>query len=67
MITIGLGKQKGADIAHNLGFGRMPEHIPEIANEAIRHLNILCAVGLVENAFHETDDTPIKINLTFEE
>ncbi|WP_368183621.1 lactate racemase domain-containing protein, partial [Anaerotruncus rubiinfantis] len=54
MITIGLGKQKGADIAHNLGFGRMPEHIPEIANEAIRHLNILCAVGLVENAFHET-------------
>lgn len=54
MITIGMGKQKGAEIAHNLGFGRMPEHIPEIATEALKHLNVLCAVALVENAFHET-------------
>ena len=54
MITIGLGKQKGADIAHNLGFGRMAEHIPAIANAALRHLRVLCAVALVENAYHET-------------
>ncbi len=54
MITIGLGKQKGAEIAHNRGFARMPEHIPRIGVEAIRHLKILCAVGLVENAFCET-------------
>lgn len=54
MITIGLGKQQGADIAHDLGFGVMHEHVPEIAREALRHLRILCAVGLVENAFHET-------------
>lgn len=54
MITIGLGKQKGADIAHNLGFGKMPEHIPEIANSALEKVPFLFAVGLLENAFHET-------------
>lgn len=54
MITIGLGKQKGASIAHNLGFGYMPQHIPEIAKAALPHLRVLCAVGFVENAYHET-------------
>lgn len=54
MITIGLGKQKGADIAHNLGFEKMPEHIPEIANSALEKVPFLFAVGLLENAFHET-------------
>ena len=54
MITIGLGKQKGADIAHNLGFGHMAAHVPGIAKEALKRLRVLCAVGLVENAYHET-------------
>ncbi|MGE0075850.1 MAG: hypothetical protein AB7S52_11525 [Sphaerochaetaceae bacterium] len=54
MITIGLGKQKGAEIAHNLGFGHMPDHIPMIALEALKKLKVLFAVGFVENAFHET-------------
>lgn len=54
MITIGLGKQKGADIAHNLGFGHMAEHIPAIAHAALSKLRVLCAVGFVENAYHET-------------
>ena len=54
MITIGLGKQRGADIAHNLGFGKMPEHVPEIAKEAIKKLRILFAAGILENPFHET-------------
>jgi len=53
MITIGLGKQKGAEIAHNLGFGHMPEHIPLIALEALKKLKVLFAVALVENAFNE--------------
>lgn len=54
MITIGLGKQKGAEIAHNLGFGHMPEHVAMIAQEALKKLKVLFAVALVENAFHET-------------
>jgi hypothetical protein len=54
MITIGLGKQRGADIAHNLGFGVMGEHVPEIAFAALKKIRLLLAVGLLENAFHET-------------
>ncbi|MFA5447830.1 MAG: lactate racemase domain-containing protein [Sphaerochaeta sp.] len=53
MITIGLGKQQGAEIAHNLGFGRMAHHITDIATEALRHLKVLFAVALVENAAHQ--------------
>ena len=59
MITIGLGKQKGADIAHNLGFGKMPEHIPEIAIEALKKINLLFALGLIENALYETSNVVI--------
>jgi hypothetical protein len=59
MITIGLGKQRGADIAHNLGFGHMPQHIPEIAREALKKIKLLFALGLVENAFHETSTVAV--------
>lgn len=59
MITIGLGKQRGAEIAHNLGFGHMPEHIRQIATETLRHMRALFAVALVENAFHETCITQV--------
>ena len=54
MIAIGLGKQKGAEICHNLGFGKMAEHIPAIARTTLAHSRILFAVGLLENAYHET-------------
>lgn len=54
MITIGLGKQKGADICHNLGFGRMAENIPAIAKVTLEKTNLIFAVGILENAYHET-------------
>ena len=54
MITIGLGKQKGADICHELGFGRMAENIPAIARVTLAKTNLLFGVGLIENAYHET-------------
>jgi hypothetical protein len=54
MLAIGLGKQRGADICHNLGFGRMAQHIPEIGIAALDKLPLLCAVALIENPFHET-------------
>lgn len=53
MITIGLGKQKGADICHELGFGQMAKNIPAIARVTIEKTNILFAVGILENAYHE--------------
>jgi hypothetical protein len=54
MIAIGLGKQRGAEVCHNLGFGKMAEHIPAIARMTLAHTKILFAVGLLENAYHET-------------
>ncbi len=54
MITIGLGKQRGAEACHRLGFGKMAENIPLIAGKVIAEANILFAVGLIENAYHET-------------
>ncbi len=54
MIAIGLGKQKGADICHALGFGQMPRNIPEIGQAALEKLRLLAAVGLLENPYHET-------------
>src|SRR5208283_2191623 len=53
-ISIGLGKQKGADICHDLGFGKMAENIPAMARVSLEKANILFAVGLLENAYHET-------------
>lgn len=54
MVTIGMGKQKGADFAHMLGFGQMAEAVPAIGKVTIAKKNILCAVALLENAYHET-------------
>jgi hypothetical protein len=54
MIAIGLGKQRGAEICHNLGFGKMAEHIPAIARTMLAQTKIHFAVGLLENAYHET-------------
>ncbi len=54
MITIGLGKQRGAEACHRLGFGKMAENIPLIAKKVIVEANILFGIGLLENAYHET-------------
>ncbi len=54
MITIGIGKQRGADFCHELGFGHMAENIPAIAKVAIEKKNFIFAAGVVENAYHET-------------
>ena len=54
MITIGMGKQHGADSAHRLGYGQMAENIRAYAKLVIADKNILCAIGIIENAFHET-------------
>jgi hypothetical protein len=54
MTAIGLGKQKQAEIVHNVGAERMDEFVADIGLEALRHIKLIAAVGLVENAFHET-------------
>ncbi|MEI3605241.1 lactate racemase domain-containing protein [Pseudogracilibacillus sp. SE30717A] len=51
MISIGLGKQKGAEACHQLGFKYMAEHVPAMAKMTIEKMPILFAVATVENAF----------------
>jgi hypothetical protein len=54
MIVIGMGKQKGADICHELGVGKMVENILSMGRVMIAKANIICALGILENAYHET-------------
>jgi hypothetical protein len=51
MITIGLGKQKGADSCHTLGFGHMAEFVVEMARIKLRQAPFLFGIGTVENAY----------------
>ncbi|MBM4764666.1 lactate racemase domain-containing protein [Bacillus sp. B15-48] len=51
MISIGLGKQKGAEACHQLGFKYMAEHVPAMAKMIIDKYPILFGVATVENAF----------------
>ncbi|SDC79033.1 protein of unknown function [Paenibacillus sp. UNCCL117] len=54
MIAIGLGKQKGAEACHQLGFKYMAENVPAMAKIMIDKLPIVFGVALVENAYDET-------------
>lgn len=50
MITIGLGKQRGADSCHQMGFGRMPAVMVEMARLIVDRKPLLGGLGVVENA-----------------
>ncbi|MFD1778067.1 lactate racemase domain-containing protein [Fredinandcohnia salidurans] len=51
MISIGLGKQKGAEACHQLGFKYMAENVPAMAQMIMEKTPILFGVATVENAF----------------
>jgi hypothetical protein len=57
MIAIGLGKQKGADACHALGFAHMAEHIVAMAEVALARERILFGLAVVENP----EDRPMKL------
>ncbi|MED4694768.1 lactate racemase domain-containing protein [Peribacillus frigoritolerans] len=57
MITIGLGKQKGAEAAHAYSFKYMAEHVPEMAKVALSKAPIIFGLASIENAY----DKPAKI------
>ncbi len=54
MMAIGLGKQHGAQICHDLGFTRMAQNVEAIARVVLNATPILGGVAIVENAYHET-------------
>ena len=51
MIAIGLGKQKGAEATHQLGFKYMAENVPAMAKLMMEKTPILFGVATLENAF----------------
>ncbi len=51
MITIGLGKQKGADVFHGHGFPEFHRLIPAVGLFSISHVNMPFGIGIVENGF----------------
>ncbi|KJS84467.1 MAG: hypothetical protein JM58_10645 [Peptococcaceae bacterium BICA1-8] len=54
MITIGLGKQKGAESCHQMGFKYMAEIVPKAARKIMQKVPIVFGVALVENAYDKT-------------
>lgn len=67
MIAIGLGKQKGAEACHQLGFKYMAENVPAMANLMIQKLPIVFGVALVENAYDETCRVEVLLAAEIEE
>jgi hypothetical protein len=51
MISIGLGKQRGAEACHQLGFKYMAENVPAMAKMIMEKKPFLFGVATIENAF----------------
>jgi hypothetical protein len=51
MMAIGLGKQKGAQTYHQLGYGNLPHIIETVGKYVIKAEKILFGVALLENSF----------------
>ncbi len=51
MISIGLGKQKGAEACHQLGFKYMAENVPAMAKMIMDQKPILFGIATIENSF----------------
>jgi hypothetical protein len=57
MLTIGLGKQKGADSCHAWGMAGMAENLVAMAEISLARVRVLFGVATVENAY----DRPAKL------
>lgn len=54
MAVIGLGKQKGADLCHKMGFDNFTKRLKEMAKIVLSRVPIIFGVALVENSYDET-------------
>lgn len=54
MAAIGLGKHKQALQVHSFGVRGIRDLMPSIAEIVFERANIICGIGIVENAFEET-------------
>ena len=53
MMAIGLGKQRGAQICHAEGFGKMAEYVPAFGKVVLEKAPVLFGMAIVENGLHE--------------
>ncbi|AJY74219.1 lactate racemase domain-containing protein [Paenibacillus beijingensis] len=51
MLAIGLGKQKGAEACHQMGFKYMADNVPAMAKVMLDKLPVRFGVAVVENAY----------------
>jgi hypothetical protein len=56
MMTIGLGKQIGAGVCHQLGYKHMAKYVPMFGKAIIQNCNIMFSVAVLENAYDETEE-----------
>ena len=54
MLTVGLGKKKGAELFHQQGPQNMATNLQTIGNIILKNAKILFGIGLIENAYDET-------------
>jgi len=54
MASIGLGKHKQALTIHTYGVQGIRDMMPEVAKVVLEKCQILCGVGIIENAFEQT-------------
>ena len=54
MMTVGLGKQKGAEQVHSDGMDKIAKNIPTMAKVVLEKAPILLAIPCLENAYDET-------------
>src|SRR5699024_313916 len=67
MISIGLGKQRGAEACHHLCFKHLGEHVLEMEKVIISNMPILFAVATVDNAFDHVAQTEVLLPDEIEE
>jgi len=54
MLTIGLGKQKGAEVCHARGFKYMAQTLVEMGSLLLEKTKVTFGLGIVENAYDQT-------------
>lgn len=54
MMTVGLGKQQGADAFHSMGIEHMAERLPQFGNAILKNCSIVYGLGIIENAYEKT-------------
>lgn len=56
MLAIGLAKHVGAAMTHSLGTGYMNENMARVGLTALRHLNIVGGIAVIENGYDQLAD-----------